>query len=228
MRGVLGLLLLSSLAASAPWKAGEVEGEAKRVLSSGDDQKEASRKEVKWPETARADDGSGRRSGEGGERRRPRTVMADPLAELATIIWWLGATVAAAVLLLWLFRGLSERGLPGQAVQIEPSAAARSTHGTTAREVDFEALAREGRFGDAIHGLLLNLIARARGLAPSLTSREIVRRMKLSQPVRKALAELVLAVERSHFGGRQAVAADYRACLEQYRVCLRALEEPAA
>ncbi|MHC4933962.1 MAG: DUF4129 domain-containing protein [Planctomycetota bacterium] len=183
---------------------------------------------MNWPVEVKEEDASERESGKRRQRGGSWSRVSSPLVDLATIIWWLGATVAAVILLLWLFRGLSERGLPGRAVEIEPSAAPRPARATAAREVDFEALAREGRFGEAIHGLLLNLIAKARGLAPHLTSREIVRRMKISQPVRKSLAELVLAVERSHFGGRQAAKADYNSCLEHYRICHRALEEPAA
>src|SRR6266446_1397805 len=89
---------------------------------------------------------------------------------------------------------------------------------------DAESLARQGRFGEAIHAVLLRWLAdlaRSGAIparAPSLTSRELLRReTTLVAEARGALGSLVVAVERVHFGGRPAGLQEYEACAAQYR-----------
>jgi hypothetical protein len=82
-------------------------------------------------------------------------------------------------------------------------------------------LARQGRFVEAMHVLLLQALAELRGrldepFADSLTSREILRRVPLSDRVRKSLRELVTRVEWTYFGDYPAAEADYLACRSSF------------
>jgi uncharacterized protein DUF4129 len=84
------------------------------------------------------------------------------------------------------------------------------------------ALARSGDYEGAVHLLLLQglrQLDRMTGvnLAPSLTSREILRRPGLPAEAGSQLATLVRAVEVSRFGGRPAGEAIFQACLDSYR-----------
>jgi hypothetical protein len=93
---------------------------------------------------------------------------------------------------------------------------------TVAPLEDAETLARQGRFGEAIHVLLLRLLEELarRTTAPipaSLTSREIVERVAVPDAARKPLAALVHAVEVSHFGSDVPDRGDYDLCLGRYR-----------
>ena len=94
---------------------------------------------------------------------------------------------------------------------------------------DVEDLARLGRFGEAIHLLLLHLFEAlqrrpATAPAPAHTGREVLARTRLAADARAALGVLVLAAERIHFGGRAAVREDYENCLGHYRRFLDSFE----
>jgi Domain of unknown function (DUF4129) len=93
---------------------------------------------------------------------------------------------------------------------------------------DADALAREGRYAEAIHLLLLRtfeVLTHRMGsrLAPGMTAREAVTRLALPPPARPALADLVQAVETTNFAGRSASHADYRRCAERFTVLQSAL-----
>jgi hypothetical protein len=95
---------------------------------------------------------------------------------------------------------------------------------------EVDALAEAGAFTEAVHRLLLLVQERLRsrvehGLQVSLTSREILRRAKLSQEGSTAFATLVAAVEVSLFGMRAANAATYALCRENSRRVLAAVAE---
>jgi hypothetical protein len=95
---------------------------------------------------------------------------------------------------------------------------------------EVDALAESGAFTEAVHRLLLLVQERLRsrieqGLQVSLTSREILRRAKLSQEGATAFATLVAAVEISLFGMRAANAATYALCRENSRRVLAAAAE---
>jgi hypothetical protein len=94
---------------------------------------------------------------------------------------------------------------------------------------DVEELARQGRFGEAIHLLLLHLFAAlqrrpATAPAPAHTGREVLARTTLTSEARSALGVLVGAAEAVHFGGRTAAREDYENCLGHYRRFLDAFE----
>ena len=82
---------------------------------------------------------------------------------------------------------------------------------------DADQLAREGRFAEAIHILLLRTfqeLARAADvtIAPSLTSREILTRIPLRPGAREALVELTEVVELTWFGDDVPGEADWLRC----------------
>jgi hypothetical protein len=111
----------------------------------------------------------------------------------------------------------------------ESEAAATGGEAEPVRELDVEdanRLAAEGRFGEAIHALLLATIqhfaARARmEIQPSRTSRELVRLLPLTGDSRPRFNELVMAVERTLFGGEPAGAEDFQRSLEGFRSLVR-------
>jgi hypothetical protein len=89
-------------------------------------------------------------------------------------------------------------------------------------------LARQGRYSEAMHLLLLkslNELRRNLGInfAASLTSREILRRVQLSDLGRRALAAIIQSVERIYFGGQEAGQADYSECRQHFDVLRHSL-----
>lgn len=96
-----------------------------------------------------------------------------------------------------------------------------------------DALSREGRFVEAIHLLLLQSLADIRQrlgvqFEDSLTSREILRRARLSPQGRTSLKEMVAAVEWTFFGGYPAELADYTACRRSFTNLRQALSGSTA
>ncbi len=93
-------------------------------------------------------------------------------------------------------------------------------------------LARQGRFVEAMHILLLQGLADIRlrldePFADSLTSREILRSGKLSDRIRIALREIIARVEWTYFGEHPAERADYDACRDRYNELSLALGSEA-
>jgi hypothetical protein len=93
-------------------------------------------------------------------------------------------------------------------------------------------LAAEGRFVEAMHILLLQGLAAIRAgldeeFADSLTSREILRRARLSDPGRASLRDMVNRVEWTYFGQYPAALADYQACRASFSALNQALHGSA-
>lgn len=151
------------------------------------------------------------------ERREPWNIPS----WIGEALLWLVAIALGVVLLTALISRLRSRRRPVAAVGPRPS--------TPAQVVTFEvplgeaeALAAQGRFGEAIHVLLLKTLALLGGAAgvpvpPALTSREILDRIPLDPPSRGALGALVDEVEISWFGGALPDADDWARCLEHFR-----------
>lgn len=138
--------------------------------------------------------------------------------------------VAVGVLLVgWIVRALWQwtgRRRPGEA---SPQAAEAGASLEPEREpelADASRLAAEGRYGEAIHALLLAAIhhfaARAHmQVPPSRTSRELARLLPLGTESRPVFNELVRAVELYLFGGVDAGAEDYERSLARFRSLVR-------
>lgn len=87
---------------------------------------------------------------------------------------------------------------------------------------DADELARQGRFGEAIHVLLLRTLQELARRLPerlpsSLTSREIVSRVRMPDEARNALSVLVGAVEVSHFGAATPGSAEFQQCRHHFQ-----------
>src|SRR5262245_53030250 len=146
---------------------------------------------------------------------RTRGSSGVPLVPLppAVLVWGLLAG-ALLVALVWAISQAvrSRRGSEAEAIATpEATAAARpAPRGLRIGPLtDVEELARAGRYGEAIHLLLLHLFAAlqrrpATAPAPAHTSREVLSRTRLGGEARAALGVLVGAAEAVHFGGRAA------------------------
>jgi len=145
-------------------------------------------------------------------------------AELTRIVFIVLAVAVAALILAWLVQALVQKMAKGSA-SAEAGAEVEGEEAGPERPPDVEdatRLAAEGRYGEAIHALLLAAIqhfaARAHlEVQPSRTSRELVRLLPLSGDSRPKFNELVMAVERTLFGGQPAAAEDYQRSLERFR-----------
>jgi len=149
--------------------------------------------------------------------------LPDLLAFLLRALFWLAVAAGVILLAAWLWRSLS--GLRRDVSS--PAAPGPSAPRVGRAPLDAaETLAAEGRFAEAIHVLLLKtleaLAARRGALAPSSTSREILRGAALEAEARSALEGLVVAVEVSHFGGASPGEEDWRSCLDAFHRFLAA------
>jgi len=145
------------------------------------------------------------------------------VGQVVSALWWILAGVAVLFVIGWIVREI-----PGRRWErAEAAAAPAPPPEDVATEVpDPEALAREGRYAEAVHALLLVILARIRDrLAPSWTSREVLRQVEWRDEVRTELAKLVGAVERSQFGGARVERRHYESCTEHARAVLAALPE---
>jgi len=103
-----------------------------------------------------------------------------------------------------------------------------SAPATVGALVAADELARQGRFVDAMHLLLLQSLAAIRErldepFADSLTSREILRSTRLSETGKTSLRDLVMRVEWTYFGKHPAERGDYEACRARFDDLARSL-----
>jgi hypothetical protein len=161
------------------------------------------------------------------EKQRPGTRFDGldlPLLEI--LVYTLGG-IALIVILFLIASTLIDRRRPviaDRATEENPPPPVRLSGEPLARA---EEAAREGRFADAIHLLLLGTIEEIRGSLgyeahPSLTSREIQRRAPLPAGAAEPLQGLVAEVEWSHFGARGADEEAYRRCVAWHAELRRA------
>ncbi len=157
-----------------------------------------------------------------------RFDLPEGLLGLARVLMWLLVGAGALLLLIFVVNELSSfhlrrRGAAaGSSDAGGPTGSARAEDGPRLSLDEADRLAREGRHAEALHMLLLDCIAQLRTLrldaviAPSLTSREVARRLTLPERSARALSAIVSAVEISHFGGRATSEEDYRRGRENY------------
>ncbi|HEX4964919.1 MAG TPA: DUF4129 domain-containing protein [Thermoanaerobaculia bacterium] len=148
-------------------------------------------------------------------------------ARLAQIVFIVLLVAALILFLGWLIQGLvaRRRFSSPEGGTTEEAAEAAGPQAEPELE-DATRLAAEGRYGEAIHALLLAAIhhfaSRARTVVqPSRTSRELVRLLPLGGDSRASFNELVRAVERTLFGGEEAGREDYERSLERFRSLVR-------
>ena len=143
--------------------------------------------------------------------------------DIPPVVFWVLLAVGVALALWSLRDSILSWGLPGRSPR--PDEAGESGETDDAHDsgltASADALARAGRYGEAIHALLLQSLAEIRAalaepFADSLTSREILRGTRLAPEGRRSLAEIISHVELTHFGGRAAGEADYLACRRSF------------
>ena len=181
-------------------------------------------------------------------RSRPRRAwwLPDPpartvLASAGQLLQWVLLAVGAVALvmgLLWLTRELvfHRRGARPQPTAVGDDPAEPDETERSPVEGDLEALVDRGEYGAAIHLLLLKaldrLAGRGRPIPAGRTSREVLSASAdLAPSAHGALGELVAAVERYLFGGREPQRQDFDRCRRAFGVVDRALldtpgEEP--
>ncbi len=145
-------------------------------------------------------------------------------AELTKIVFIVLAAAVVVLILVWLIQALLQK-IGRRASGAEAGAVVPGEAAAPERPVDVEdatRLAAEGRYGEAIHALLLAAIQHFAARAPmplqaSRTSRELARLLPLTGESRPKFNELVMAVERTLFGGQAAAAEDYQRSLERFR-----------
>ncbi|MDR1607921.1 MAG: hypothetical protein LBT38_05890 [Deltaproteobacteria bacterium] len=113
----------------------------------------------------------------------------------------------------------------------EPLASPNADLGQRLEEIgqNSRRVAKNGQYAEAIHQLLLRSLEefqkRKKVAWPSsLTSREILARLKLGPPVEPALAFMVAKVEISHFGPYEPQETDYKACLDNFETLIKGLK----
>ena len=137
---------------------------------------------------------------------------------MANAFFWV---IVAVVLIIALSSTLKEvrRGARRRVAVADQKAGATPPARGTGGDLDqVEALARSGRYTEAVHLLLqraVDRIGRRRRLDRSLTSREIL--ASEEGPGGEPLSILVEAVERSWFGGLALDRAGYEHCLSASR-----------
>jgi hypothetical protein len=150
---------------------------------------------------------------------------------LLTVLQILGISILVIIVLLIVWRialALSNRT---DSAEHDDEGVPDDTGGSLRRDAPTRPhaeLAAEQHHDEAIHRLLLEVIdllsERQSGLSsPSLTSRELLRRVRLDDQTHRHLEALVRAVEEILFARRPADEQKYEACLEHYREITRAL-----
>jgi hypothetical protein len=150
--------------------------------------------------------------------------------QLPAEVTWLMALIGVG-LLIYMFRDMLPAWAFGGRGAWTPEAAAAAGAGAKPPETVLAAadeLARQSRFVDAMHVLLLQGLADIRRhlgeqFADSLTSREILRSTKLSDEGRGPLRDIVARVEWTYFGNYPAERSDYAACRASFDALMRAL-----
>ena len=163
------------------------------------------------------------------ETAGPAVEYAAPLLGVGKMLLWVMALVGGGLIIAFVASELARFAKSARGGKRDDrDAATLSTSEGPDRQAaagtlaDAERLAGAGQYGEAIHALLLACLEELRrrfdpGQPPSLTSREIARRLALNESAKAAFATIVAAAELSHFGEWNPGASDYGSCLESYR-----------
>jgi len=154
--------------------------------------------------------------------------------ELIQLMLW-GVVIAGVVVVVWSLRDslpVLSRSRKIVARDQPPPSVAQASRMDEA-QVEADDLARQGYYGEAMHVLLLkslNEIRRQLGIsfAVSLTSREILRRVKLPEIGHQSLTAIIASVERTYFGGQPAGQNDYWDCRSNFDNLRHSLASVAA
>lgn len=133
------------------------------------------------------------------------------------LLW--GAVIAGTVVIAWSLRdSLPVVSRSRKIIAAEPIPPSLTRSGRMEEiQVEADDLARQGHYRQAMHLLLLKSLDEIRRqlgtrFAASLTSREILRRVQLSDTGRRSLTAIIRSVERTYFGAEEAGQTDYSDC----------------
>lgn len=147
------------------------------------------------------------------------------IAPLMKWVFWIGLALLAGLILYAIFREIQRLRAPAPRPEKAASTAAAEWRPDpqAARDLLAEAdrLAREGRYAEAVHLLLLRSVAdietrQPRALRVSLTTREIAALPALPEAGRSAFALIGRVVEESLFGRAAVSAATFAECRRAY------------
>jgi hypothetical protein len=151
--------------------------------------------------------------------------MIHKAGSVLKILWWVIGGLALAALVYFVGRVLW-RYLRPERVSVQDMRAAMAEWRPTPAQAlalltDADALADAGKYGEAVHLLLLRSIQdlesfRPRVVQRSYTAREIERLDVMPAGVRAAFAGIMDVVERSLFGDYVVTAEDYARCRSEY------------
>ncbi|WP_158814379.1 DUF4129 domain-containing protein [Methylocapsa sp. S129] len=152
-----------------------------------------------------------------------------PGGDAARLLLWVAVAIGVVVIALYLRDILPGGGLARRKRWDASDAELQQAIGAEAEaQTNADELARLGRFVDAMHVLLLQALADMHrrldvAIVDSLTSREILRRAKVSPLAKSALQEIIGAVERAYFGDYPAGESDYLSCRTSFATFVGAL-----
>lgn len=160
-------------------------------------------------------------------------AIAEVLHVSAPVLGYLVWGVVAAGVLLLVFAVWRQASGRARAAGPAPlnlhalgEAADKAAARAAVRLADADRLAAEGRYGEAIHMLLLTGVdeverARPGRIRPAFTSRDIAALPELPPEPKGAFARIAAVVERALFGGREVDAAAWGACRDAYGALVR-------
>ena len=189
----------------------EVIRERARSVVSGD----RYQRDLEFTGTRGAHDDLDRDSTSEGLSRRTWSVLRT-FGDIAGAALYILLAVVGVLFVVWIVRMMEERstrsagGLPATDLTGQRTGGRIRPGEMPATPVDHltqaERLASEGRYGDAVHSLLLGAIRHVSestgAQRDSLTSRELARQLSLDDGQRRAFLDLVLTVEAFLFGRR--------------------------
>lgn len=141
------------------------------------------------------------------------------------LLWFLyGALLVGAVLLIIVLAGeIPIFGAAGKKQWDKNNGAVgpRAPASIEEAEITADEFARQGHYVEAMHVLLLRAVTEIRQrlgehFADSMTSREILRRARISDASRTSLRNIITSVEWSYFGAHPAQLSDYTTCRENF------------
>jgi len=145
------------------------------------------------------------------------------------LVLWGGVAIGALVIAYSLRDSLPTWSRSRRIEQgVEADVASARDAAMSSARLEADDLARAGRYGEAMHVLLLRALSELRerlkvSFADSLTSREIVRRAPLDAAGRERFSSMVKAVERVVFGDEGGDENAYFACRANFEALRRAL-----
>jgi hypothetical protein len=149
----------------------------------------------------------------------------DKVGPVLNIVFWVIGAAALAAVLFYLGRYLIGLRFP-EKLKVQDMRSAMDEWRPTVAQArallgDADLLANEGRYGDAVHMLLLRSIEdferfRPRVVKRSHTAREIEQLGAMPMTVRAAFAGIMAVVEKSLFGDYEVTRADWERCRAEY------------